>query len=66
MSKLVTYIENAYDELLHKVKWPTWAELQQTTAIVLFCIVLIMTIIFVMDGVCETLFQFLYSFFKAK
>jgi preprotein translocase subunit SecE len=66
MSKIGSYIENAYDELLHKVTWPTWEELQQTTGIVLAGVLLITMVIFLMDGVCETLFQLLYSAFKAK
>jgi preprotein translocase subunit SecE len=36
MSKIVSYFENAYDELLHKVTWPSWKELQETTAIVMY------------------------------
>ena len=35
MSKLGNYVQEAYDELLHKVSWPSWDELQQTTIIVL-------------------------------
>jgi preprotein translocase subunit SecE len=61
MSKLGTYIQNAYDELLHKVTWPTWAELQQTTGIVLLCIAIITILIFIMDGAAETIFKFIYS-----
>ena len=38
MSKFGSYIQEAYDELIHKVTWPTWEELQQTTVIVLIAL----------------------------
>ena len=28
MAKVVDYIKESYDELVNKVSWPTWAELQ--------------------------------------
>ena len=61
MNKLFTYFENAYDELLHKVTWPTWPELQQTTTIVLTGIALLTVIIFAMDGAAEFLFSLIYK-----
>jgi preprotein translocase subunit SecE len=38
MNKLINYFEQAFDELIHKVTWPTWNELQQSTLITLFSI----------------------------
>jgi preprotein translocase subunit SecE len=61
MSKIGNYIQNAYDELLHKVTWPTWGELQQTTGIVLFCILLLTLIVFIMDAASQNLFKIIYS-----
>jgi preprotein translocase subunit SecE len=57
MSKIVSYIENAYDELIHKVSWPTWKELQETTGIVLTAIAILTLIVFLMDGTLEFLFS---------
>jgi hypothetical protein len=28
--KLKVYVEEAYEELVHKVTWPTWKELQSS------------------------------------
>ena len=39
--KIDSYVREAYEELLHKVSWPTWEELQQTTAIVIVALGLV-------------------------
>jgi preprotein translocase subunit SecE len=48
---VIKYIEESYDELVHKVTWPTWSELQSTSIIVLVASVLFALSIFVMDFV---------------
>jgi preprotein translocase subunit SecE len=61
MSKIGNYIQEAYDELLHKVTWPTWEELQQTTIIVLVALSLVTIVIFGMDVVAENVLKFIYN-----
>ena len=61
MSKFGSYIQSAYDELVHKVTWPTWDELQQTTIIVLVALVIMTLMIFGMDFVSEKVLTILYS-----
>lgn len=61
MAKFGTYIQEAYDELVHKVTWPSWEELQQTTIIVLIGLIIITLIIFGMDFVSENLLKFIYD-----
>lgn len=61
MAKVGTYIQAAYDELLHKVSWPTWDELQQTTIIVLVALLLITAVIFGMDFAGENVLTLLYQ-----
>ena len=61
MSKVGNYIQEAYDELLHKVTWPTWEELQQTTIIVLIALALVTVVIFGMDLVAENTLKFIYN-----
>ncbi len=46
MSKFGNYIQEAYDELIHKVTWPSWEELQQTTIIVLIALSLVTAVRF--------------------
>jgi preprotein translocase subunit SecE len=64
MTKLFNYFEQAYDELIHKVNWPTWSELQQSTLITLVSIILLTALIFLMDGSSEIVFENFYKFFK--
>jgi preprotein translocase subunit SecE len=65
MSNIITYFENAYDELVHKVSWPTWKELQETTAIVVVAIAIITLVVFTMDIAAEGLFKnIIYKIFK--
>ncbi|MBL7683512.1 MAG: preprotein translocase subunit SecE [Flavipsychrobacter sp.] len=61
MSKFGTYIQEAYDELVHKVSWPSWDELQQTTIIVLVGLIITTIIIFGMDFVSERVLTILYG-----
>jgi preprotein translocase subunit SecE len=61
MSKVGNYIQEAYDELLHKVSWPTWDELQQTTIIVLVALMIVTAVIFGMDFVGENILKFIYN-----
>jgi preprotein translocase subunit SecE len=43
------YVEEAYDELVHKVSWPTWAELQQSAIVVLVAAVIMALLVLAMD-----------------
>lgn len=51
MSKVKEYINETVTEMVHRVTWPTWKELQSNTIIVVVASVLIALIIFVMDFV---------------
>jgi len=61
MSKFGSYIQEAYDELVHKVTWPSWDELQQTTIIVLVALIIVTAVIFGMDFVSEKVLTMLYN-----
>lgn len=61
MSKFGNYIQEAYDELIHKVTWPSWEELQQTTIIVLIALSLVTAVVFGMDLVSENVLTFIYK-----
>ena len=49
MKKIVTYFKESYDELVHKVSWPTYAELTSSAVAVLYASLLIALVVFVMD-----------------
>ena len=61
MSKFGSYIQEAYDELVHKVSWPSWEELQQTTIIVMVALAITTMVIFGMDFVSEQVLTLLYK-----
>ena len=61
MSKFGSYIQESYDELVHKVSWPSWNELQQTTLIVLTSLVIVTIMIFGMDAASEAVMKLVYG-----
>ncbi len=61
MSKIIAYIEDATDELVNKVSWPTWEELQNSAVVVLVASVIIALAIFVLDSAFSYIMKFIYS-----
>jgi preprotein translocase subunit SecE len=64
MSKIVAYVKDSYRELLEKVTWPTWQQLQQSTMIVLVATLIITAIVWLMDLGIASLLDLFYSIFK--
>jgi preprotein translocase subunit SecE len=64
MNKIKQYIQESYHELLHKVTWPTWEELQSSTMVVLIATVIVTLLVWGMDIVSSTLLQNFYKFFR--
>ncbi|HVY76173.1 MAG TPA: preprotein translocase subunit SecE [Puia sp.] len=63
MNKVANYFKESYKELLEKVTWPTWSELQQSTVIVLVATLLITALVYVMDLLSNGVLKFIYSLF---
>ncbi len=63
MAKIGTYIQESVDELLNKVSWPTWSELQNSAVIVMVASVIFAIIIFIMDQSFMKLMKFIYDLF---
>jgi len=64
MNKVSNYFRDSYKELMEKVTWPSWAQLQQSTVIVLSATLLIMTIVYLMDLASTEFLKLIYSFFS--
>jgi len=64
MSKLTTYIEESYNELVHKVTWPTWSELQSSAILVMISSLIIALLIFVMDFTFSHGMELFYDLFN--
>lgn len=63
MNKVTHYLKESYRELLEKVSWPTWNQLQQSTVIVLVATLLITAMVWVMDLIAQNGLKFIYSLF---
>jgi preprotein translocase subunit SecE len=61
MNKFGNYIQEAYDELIHKVTWPSWEDLQQTTIIVLIALGIVTAVVFGMDFVSKNVLEMVYK-----
>lgn len=51
MANIKTYIEESYQELLSKVTWPSWKELQEASVLVFIASLLVAGVVFAMDYV---------------
>lgn len=49
MSKIRTYVQETTNELLHKVTWPTWSELQGSAVVVMIASAIIGLVVWGMD-----------------
>ena len=61
--KIIVYFEETWNELVHKVSWPTWSELQNSALVVMIGTVIISLIIFVMDISFRNIMETIYSLF---
>jgi preprotein translocase subunit SecE len=60
-SKVIAYVKESYDELMHKVSWPSWSELQGSAIVVSIASLIIALVVFLMD---ETFRNILVQFYK--
>ena len=63
MKKIREYLSESWDELVHKVSWPTWSELQESTIVVMIASLIIAVVIMVMDFSFEAVMSLFYKMF---
>lgn len=63
MNKVSNYFRDSYKELMEKVTWPNWTQLQQSTMITLVATLLITAIVALMDLVAAGGLNFIYKLF---
>ena len=56
------YIKDSYRELVEKVTWPSFAQLQSSTIVVMVASLIFAIIVLVTDVSFETVMQGVYSF----
>jgi preprotein translocase subunit SecE len=61
--KIKTYLNETWTELIHKVSWPTWSDLQNSAVVVMIGTVIISLIIFAMDVSFRNIMEMIYSLF---
>jgi preprotein translocase subunit SecE len=61
IENLKTYLSEVKDELLNKVTWPTWQELQGSAVVVMIAAVIIALIILGMDSAFKLIMENLYK-----
>ena len=59
---MLNYIKESYKELVEKVSWPTFAQLQSSTIVVMVASLLFALVVLVMDISFENLMKGIYSF----
>lgn len=64
MSRIGTYFSETKNELVNKVSWPTWAELQSSAIVVMVSSIIIALVVFGMDQIFELLMNQAYDMIK--
>lgn len=64
MNKFTSFVKESYQELVERVSWPKWEQLQQSTMIVLGATLFITAIVALMDLIASSSMKFIYSLFK--
>jgi preprotein translocase subunit SecE len=62
-NKITNYLQDTYNELVHKVSWPSWADLQGSAVVVMVASLIIALVVFVMDFGFQNVFEFMYEHF---
>ena len=59
---MLNYIKESYKELVEKVSWPTFVQLQSSTIVVMVASLIFALVVLVMDISFENLMKGIYSF----
>jgi len=63
MRKIRVYFQESFNELIHKVTWPTWKELQNSAVVVMIATGIISIIIWIMDYGFQNALGLIYGSF---
>lgn len=63
MKKIKNYLKVVYDELINKVSWPKWSELQASTIVVMVASLIIALLIYLMDTSFSGIMNAVYNIF---
>jgi preprotein translocase subunit SecE len=60
---MISYLKEAFSELLNKVTWPSWSDLQNSSIVVAIATLIIALIIYLLDTTFSNVLDLYYSFF---
>ncbi len=63
MKRIREILQVTYEELVHKVTWPSWEELWSSATAVLVSSFILALIIVLMDAVSKQILQVIYQLF---
>ncbi|HDR68164.1 MAG TPA: preprotein translocase subunit SecE [Bacteroidaceae bacterium] len=58
---MINYLKESYTELVHKVTWPTWKELQSSALVVMIASLIFALIVFAMDTTFQKILEGIYK-----
>ncbi len=61
MKRIVNYLKDSYNELVHKVTWPTLKELQNSALVVMVASLIFALIVFSMDTTFQKILEGIYK-----
>ncbi len=61
MANVLEFFKESYDEMMHKVTWPTWGELQNSAVVVLVASIIIALLILAMDESSSAVLKMFYQ-----
>lgn len=59
---MFNYVKESYNELVNKVTWPTFSQLQNSTIVVMVASVIFAIVVLAMDMSFETILGHIYKF----
>jgi preprotein translocase subunit SecE len=64
MNKIKEYLRLSTDELVNKVSWPTWEDLQESTIIVMIASLFISVLVYAIDIISGGGLKLFYNIFQ--
>ena len=61
MDQVISYLRDSYDELMHKVTWPTVPALLSSARVVIVASLIISLVVFLMDLLAKQVMTFIYN-----
>ncbi len=58
---MIKYIKESYNELVNKVSWPSFAQLQSSTIVVMVASAIFAVVVLAMDITFENVMEFIYQ-----